>query len=595
LNEATSGELFDAYLKRLDPQHEVFLQSDIDLFSEDRGLLCRKMMTGDVSFAFTVFQCFLTRFDEFARFADEYVKTNIDFSADEVFLLDHSKSPWPKTKEEQRDRWRKLLKNNLLSATIQQKSDEAERQEKSAILKSPQEKILMRLRQTGKNYHSMNAMKVFEMYLVCFTEVYDPHSAYMSPKSNEEFSIAMSLSLVGIGAVLSQEDGYTKILEIVPGSPADINGTLQPEDRIIEVQQENGPVVDIVGMPLDEVVSMIRGKENSKVTLTYLEGKKGLHGIPKKVTLTRHKIMLKESEVKGETRKVTLPDGSQKNIGIITIPSFYLDFDAVMNKKPAKSVYADVRSCLERFTSDKEKIDGLIIDLRSNGGGSLTEVISICGLFIPSGPAVQIREKKRITVEKDNDSGAIMYKGDMIVLTNRFSASASEIFAAAMKDYGRCIVVGDERTHGKGTVQTMVDLDRFLPFFRKTSAPGGTMKYTNAKYYRITGESTQLKGVESDIVLPSYTDILKDFGEAKLDHALQWDTIRAAPFQKYASSERYDRILPLLRKNSEKRIDADPEFKVFRKEIELAKKIQERKELSLNFEQRWNEYSEEKK
>ena len=335
----------------------------------------------------------------------------------------------------------------------------------------------------------------------------------------------MSLSLVGIGAVLSSEDGYTKVNELVPGGPADLEGHLKAGDRIIAVQQEFEDAVDVIDMPLDKVVDMIRGKQGTEVTLTVLEGSKGLQAIPKKITIKRDKVLLKDSEAKGEIREITLPDGSVKKIGVIMLPSFYLDFDALQRRDPdVKSSVGDVMKILQGF-QEQGGIDGLIMDLRSNGGGSLVEAIRLSGLFIPEGPMVQLRDRGGIHVEEDKDNKLMLYGGPMIVMCNIFSASASEIFAAAMKDYGRCVLVGDTRTHGKGTAQGMRDVDRYLPFLVKKPFQGGSIKLTDSKFYRINGESTQLRGVEPDIVFPSFTETLEDGREDKLDNAMEWDTI----------------------------------------------------------------------
>ena len=439
----------------------------------------------------------------------------------------------------------------------------------------------------------MTATDVLEGYLSSFAGVFDPHSTYMSPQTDEDFTIAISLSLVGIGAVLSIEDGYTKVNEVIPGGPADLDGRLKAGDRIIAVQQKGKDAVDVINMPLNKVVEMIRGEMGTEVTLTILEGSKGLQANPKKITIIRDKVQLKESEASGKIHEIEQKNGDKKKIGVIVLPSFYFDFEAYRRKDPdAKSSSGDVVRILEDFK--KQGIDGLIIDLRSNGGGSLLEAINLSGLFIPEGPMVQVRDRKGIHVEKDQDDGKIYYGGPMIVMTNLFSASASEIFAAAMKDYGRSVIVGERKTHGKGTVQTVSGIDRFLPFFTARSFKGGTVKLTNAKFYRINGESTQLKGVVPDIIFPSFTDALENVGEDKLDYALQWDSISPQKYIRFAGADRLERILPALKKQSEIRVKKNPYFQSLRQNIAEFQRIQKKKSVSLNLEKRWKEYLAEK-
>ena len=611
MNKETSRNFFDLYIKQLDPQRMFFMQSDIDAFSKHRDDLCNELQKGNVDFAFQVFNCMTERWQEYENFVKEYLEGNIDLLSDDILEFDHSKANWAKNRDELKSLWKKRIKNDLIVATLMDRASEQEaakeKKEKPAgddddkeinnpdpkIRKTPKERILYRVNQISGYYKSLSASDVLEGYLSRFAGVFDPHSTYMSPQTDEDFNIAISLSLVGIGAVLTIEDGYTKINEIVPGGPADLDGRLKAGDRIIAVQQKGAEAVDVINMPLNKVVEMIRGELGTEVTLTILEGSKGLQANPKKITIVRDKVQLKESEAKGQIHEVETEDGQKKKIGVIMLPSFYFDFEAFRRKDPdAKSSSGDVQKILKDF--EKQKIDGLIVDLRSNGGGSLLEAINLSGMFIPEGPMVQVRDRKGVHVEKDQDDGKMFYAGPMIVMTNLFSASASEIFAAAMKDYRRCILVGERKTHGKGTVQTVSGIDRFLPFFTARSFKGGTVKLTNAKFYRINGESTQLKGVTPDIIFPSFTDTLENVGEDKLEYALEWDTIKPQQYTRFTGADHLENILPVLQQQSKNRMDNDPHFQTLNKNIAEFQRIQKKKSVSLNLEERWKEYLTEK-
>jgi carboxyl-terminal processing protease len=412
----------------------------------------------------------------------------------------------------------------------------------------------------------------------------------MAPNSAEDFNISMKLSLVGIGAVLSSENGYTKIEKIIPGGPAEAEGSLAPGDRIVAVAQEGGEPVDVMDMRLSKVVNLIRGPKGSKVALTVLKGSKGLDALPVQIVIKRDTVMLKESEAKGDIKEFKDASGRTVKIGVITLPSFYMDFDAA-SKGVAdyKSSTRDVAKLLAFFK--KQGVDGVVMDLRSNGGGSLFEAISLTGLFIKSGPVVQVRSVSGVDVKEDDDDGAIAYEGPLAVMVNRLSASATEIFAAAIKDYNRGIIIGDSKTHGKGTVQTVLELNDFLAFIGQ-KFPAGDVKFTNAKFYRINGSSTQLKGVTPDIVFPSFTDSM-ELGEERLEHALPWDRINPARYK--VVDERIPGLLNLLRERSDARVAASKDFKALSSEISQFARLREKKTISLNFEKRWNEYLVEKK
>ena len=439
----------------------------------------------------------------------------------------------------------------------------------------------------------MDPIDVLEGYLNSFASVCDPHSAYMSPATSADFDIHMSLNLSGIGAVLSSEDGYTKVVEVVQNGPADKEGTLRENDLIIGVAQEDGETVDVMDMPLSKVVTLLRGKEGSRVTITILPARKGAQAAPEKITITRGKVPMNESRAQGRIVEKKTADGETKKIGVIDLPSFYIDFSAVRRgDEDYNSSVHDIKRILDDF-SDKE-IDGLILDLRSNGGGSLTEAIDLSSLFIPEGPIVQVKDRGSTNILRDKDRGQVAYGGPMLVLVNRYSASSTEIFSAALKDYHRALVVGDPHTHGKGTVQVVMELDNYMLYLMSGKFNAGQLKITNAKFYRINGESTQIKGVESDIALPGFSED-EDTGEQALRHALPYDTIRPVRYTiydgKYAVTPD---MISELKKKSEERVSADPLFKRLTADIALYEENRKNKEVPLDFDKRWADYEREK-
>ena len=596
--------IFDDYLKRLDPYHMFFLQSDVETLAKNRNFLSAQLLKGQVTFAFDAFNLMVSRMIRYEAFAKELLSREQDLSTGEEFDLEHDKAPYPATEQEMKDFWRKKILDDLIMLRLADRAEaeaeaekinqkKAETEEKKAEeegqaeevsekpRKTPEERILQRISRTLRYFQDMDGMDVLEIYLTCAVQVLDPHSAYMSPRTNENFDIDMSLSLVGIGAVLSSEDGYTKIVEIIPGGPAERSGELKAGDRIIAVRQEKGEKIDVIDMPLDKVVSMIRGKEDSKVHLTVL--KRGL-STPVQVTITRAKIELKESAAQG---KIVMRNG--KRFGVIRLPSFYMDFNAAkLGVKDYRSASNDVKKLLLDFKP--EKLDGVVIDLRSNGGGSLREALKLTGLFIKEGPVVQVRGRHETEVDRDDDDGLLVYEGPLAVLINQYSASSSEIFAAAIRDYGRGVLTGDVKTHGKGTVQFVNDLDRYMPWFTGKRFPAGSIRLTNAKFYRINGESTQLKGVEADVPFPSFTDFM-DVGEDKLDHALAWDTIPATEFEQFKEPWALTpEIRAELKRRSLARMAENPDFKMLNAWIEEYRKIKDRKTVPLNLDARWEEY-----
>ncbi len=596
IDKNRSAMIFDDYLKKIDPLKMYFMQSDIDRFSVNRLVLGKQLLKGDAQFAFDAFNVLTQRMNEYQAFAKEFLKSKPSLETSLEFRLDYDNASWPIDRKEMYDHWRKKLLHEMILLKIADKAaaeapddkNDGAKKKVSVKQKTVEERIQQRIKQTIRFYSDMDAAEVLEIYLSTVAQAYDPHSSYMSPRTDEDFEIDMSLTLIGIGAVLTQEDGYTKIVELMKGGPAEKSGKLKEGDRIIAVQQEKEEPVDVIDMPLNKVVSQIRGKENTWVTLTILPAGKGLDH-PEKVSILRKKVELKESAAKGK-----IHDWKGKRIGVISLPSFYFDFEAAKKGlSDFRSASNDVKKILLDFR--KQKVDGVVMDLRSNGGGSLREAILLTGLFINDGPVVQVKDTQRIEVQSDEDDGEIIYDGPLAVMINRFSASSSEIFAAAIRDYGRGIITGDRKTHGKGTVQIVSDLDRYMPYLTGRRFKAGAIRLTNAKFYRVNGASTQLQGVLADIPFPSVTDHM-DVGEDKLDHPLSWDTIPATKYVLYAGKYKLDdaRRQELLARSG-KRTAADVDFQMLQNGLKEYAKIKDRKSVKLNFTARWKEYQQQKK
>jgi len=618
MDAAFSGEVFDEYLRILDPTHIFFLQEDIDGFAKSKDELARKAAAGDVQFAFDVFNQRSLRLAEYRDFARDFLSKPVQYDPDETYHIDREDAPWPKDVKEQHEIWAKRIKNELIVARMSDKAAEEDAREASAEaekenaedgapkeekkdesiapvvpLLTPEQRVQKRVDQLCTTVEGMDPIDVLEGYLTAFANVCDPHSTYMSPATGEDFDIHISLNLSGIGAVLSSEDGYTKVVEVVQNGPADKEGTLRENDRIIAVTQEGGEPVDVMDMPLSKVVTLIRGKEGSRVTLTILPARKGAQAAPEKITITRGNVPMNESHAQGHVVEAKTADGQTRKIGVIELPSFYIDFNAVRRgDTDYNSSGHDVLKILNEFND--QQIDGLIVDLRSNGGGSLTEAVVLSGFFIPEGPVVQVKDKASTQVLRDEDNGQIAYGGPMLVLVNRYSASATEIFSAALKDYHRAVVVGDPHTHGKGSVQVVTDLNNYMLYIASEKFDAGQLKLTNAKFYRINGESTQIKGVEADIPLPGFSEN-EETGEGALRHALPYDKIRAARYSvydgKYAVTPG---LIAELKEKSEARIAKDPLFKRLIADIALYEEIRKNKDVALDFDKRWAEYEREK-
>ncbi len=575
-----SAKLLTTYLELLDYNKLYFTQQDIEEFTLKYSESLHKFIrSGDLSPATDIFERFKERVE--SRVADnkKLATKKYDFQDKREVELNRQKSPWPKNLAEADKIWSDRVEAEILQEHLSELK-----------LRSPEETVTRRYDQALRNVREMDADDVTSTFLKALAQSYDPHSEYMSPSEMENFQISMKLSLVGIGAVLRSEDGYTKIMEIVPGGPADRDGRLKVGDRILAVGQGDKEFEDVVDMKLDKVVEKIRGKKETNVRLQVIPNDADDPSKRSIIEITRDEVKLKDQEAKAELLDVTNAEGKVSRIGWITLPSFYANMSG--DGEP-KSTTADVDALLARLK--KENIEGLVIDLRRDGGGSLEEAINLTGLFIPQGPVVQAKDPSgKITINSDKNPD-VSYSGPLIVVMNRLSASASEIFAAALQDYGRALVVGDERSFGKGTVQTIVDLDKSmsLPFFNVKKPEAGALKLTIQKFYRIRGGSTQIKGVESDIILPSRTDNA-EIGEASLKNPLDYDEVAPAILLAKDKSPTKRLFLEELRARSQKRIQGDPEFIYVNEDMQRLRERIAKNSISTNEDLRRKELADDK-
>ena len=532
LDDALSPRIFQEYLDDLDPSRSYMLASDIAEFRRYEYEMDNALSRGNVRPAFEIFNRYhervIDRFEAVLALIEERFDT-FDFTVEESLEIDREDAAWALTMEELDELWRKRIKNEVLNLTMANKEPDAIKE----LLVKRYTNRLARTRQT-------NSEDVYQLYMNSFTKTYDPHTQYFSPRTAENFTINMSLSLEGIGAVLQREDEYTKVVSLVPAGPADKSRQLFPNDKILRVGQgEGGELVDVVGWRLDEVVQLIRGKKDTVVRLDVIPAKN--ESEQKIISITRNTVKLEEQSAKSEVIEVE-QFGHTYKIGVIDIPTFYVDFrGSQRDQGDYKSTTADVRRLLEDLK--RQEVDGVIVDLRDNGGGSLQEANLVTGLFIDRGPTVQIRQKtNRVDVLTDKDKSTV-YEGPLAVLVNRLSASASEIFAGAIQDYQRGIVIGSQ-TFGKGTVQSLMTLSR------------GQLKLTQAKFYRISGESTQHQGIIPDIAYPSDYDP-ETIGESTLEDPLPWDKIQPTG---YRTKRNLVHLLPELRNQHARRVANDPDF-----------------------------------
>lgn len=565
LDNEISHRAIDQFLKSLDPMKVYFYQSDVDEFMAHRDELDDRIKRGDLSLAYTIFDRFLQRVNERQKTINALLDSPHDFTKDEKIVVDRDAVHYPKDEAEAYDRWRKRIKFELL----RQAADKVE-PEKAV------EKVRRRYRSIAHQWEQTDDDELLQMYLSALTTSFDPHSTYMSKKTLKNFEISMRLELDGIGASLQYVDGYTVVRKIIPGGAADKDGRLKPEDRIVAVGQgEEGEMVDVVDMKLSDVVELIRGKRGTVVRLGVLPGGEGEKKIYK---ITRARIELKDSEARSEIITVgSKADGMPAKIGVIDLPSFYMDMNGARRGLPNyKSTTRDVRRLLDDFR--RKQVDAVVIDLRGNGGGSLTEAINLTGLFIDQGPVVQVKGPDgRVQPYQDTDAG-MAWTGPLVVVIDKFSASASEIFAGAIQDYHRGLIVGDHSTHGKGTVQQLFDVGQLI--FRTPQSPNwGALKMTIQQFYRPSGDSTQNRGVVADIELPSLTTYW-DVGEADLDFAMAFDRVPNVQHTVYPMVD--SNLIEALKARSRERMRNSEEFAKLLKDIQRYKERKNRKQMTLN-------------
>ena len=561
LNDSLSSVIFDNYFKALDYNRIYFLKSDLDKYETYRYSLDDFIKQGNLQVPFDIFNTYKTRMNSRIDFVINIMEAEFDYSIEESFQPNRKDAEWVGTDAKLNDIWRKRLKNDALNKKLKK-----EEWEKTS------ETLTNRYKRFHKIILQYKEEDVFQLYMNAFASAIDPHTSYFSPISSENFNISMSLTFEGIGASLMARDDYTTIARIIPGGPAAKSEDLFENDRIVGVAQgEDGEVVDIVGWRLDDVIQLIRGKKGTLVRLSILRAEATFDMATEEVRLIRDKIKLEEQAASSKVIKVE-EEGRVFKLGVIDIPAFYIDFDAQRKGDPEyKSTTRDVKKLITDL--EKENIDGIIIDLRNNGGGSLQEAVELTGLFIKQGPVVQVKSSTG-QIEVDEDPNKILFSERPIaVLINRYSASASEIFAGAIQDYGRGIVIG-EQSFGKGTVQNLIDLNRFMPTKEQEL---GKLKITIAKFYRITGSSTQKLGVIPEVEFPSIPR--DEFGEASRPSALKWDQIPSTNFTKYGDLSPH---FPILLKKHKERIADNLEFYYLNEDIEEYKIRKEREKYSLN-------------
>jgi carboxyl-terminal processing protease len=581
LDRAMSEKFFDGYLEVLDPRRENFLQSDIDEFAHYRTNLDYLTVGGhgrsDLTPAFEIFARFLERMTQHTDYEDSLLKQDhFKFDTDDRIALDRRHAPYPKDMAEAEQLWRQELRYEYLQEKLGLEFSPTNGGMMLPLPKSADAEIAAQMTHHYNwilhyltNWDSDN---VLQAYLNALAHAYDPHTDYLNEQHAADFRISMSLQLAGIGAQLSEDDGYCTIDSLIPGGPAEKSGQINKKERVIAVAQSNQPPVNVVDMELPKVVELIRGPKGSQVRLT-LEAKND-PASRHVVVLTRDEIKLEEQEAKAQL--IEMPDdrGGTNRIGVISVPSFY----APIGSDAHNYVSLDTAKLLKKL--EAEKVAGVVLDMRNNPGGSLEEAIQFTGLFIKGGPIVLARNPDEQVLVKSITNSSALYSGPLVVMVNRFSASAAEIAAAALQDYGRAVVVGDTSTHGKGTVQNLTPLQRLIfPATPKDTNDPGTLKITISKFYRVTGASTQLKGVESDIVLPDVLNYSTDIGESSLENPLPWDSIHGVDFNKLNLVQPY---LADLRRRSEARLATNQDFIYIRQDIDQFQKLQADKTASLN-------------
>lgn len=555
-----SSVIFDKYLDNLDGSKLYLLKSDIDEIAVYRYRLDDSLKAGSVEPGFEIYNIYYKRLLERLIYAVNRVENHIDdmdFSVEEYIVIDREEEPFANSISEADEIWRKRVKNSVLSLRIAGDSND-----------EIKEKLSKRYRNQLTQVMKTNSKDIFQAYLATVASSVDPHTSYFSPRDSENFNMGLSLSLQGIGAQLTSEDEYTKVVELIKGGPAERGEELQAGDRIISIgQDDDGELVDVVGMRLDDVVSKIRGEKGTTVRLNVIPVNATGEESAKTISIVRDTVKLEDQSAKKEVLELSY-EGSDYRIGVIALPTFYFDFEAAARgEKDYKSSTRDVKVLLEELK--EEGVDAVVVDLRNDGGGSLQEANQLVGLFIESGPTVQIKysgSRNGFTRSYGDNDPEVTYDGPLAVLVNRTSASASEIFAGAIQDYQRGLVLGGQ-TFGKGTVQEIIGMEY------------GQVKLTRSKFYRISGESTQHRGVIPDIAFPDFYDAYDDIGESSLDGALPWDTVRPVEYRRYNP---IDEILPTLKVKHEARASSSPDFKYLQDQITRTKRSREREKISLN-------------
>jgi carboxyl-terminal processing protease len=572
IDNSISEIFFDNYLDSLDLNHQIFLQSDIEEFREKYAGFLDDYTVGtlknesvyNATPAFDIFERFKTRLKERRADIEELLKEDYQFDVDDEIMVKRSEEPWPSSEAEARELWRLRIKYDMLQGRLSK--DDTDK---------IKERLSKRYDRLVKDFETLETDEILELYLTALANAYDPHSNYMSPTSADDFYIKnVNNELTGIGALLRSNEGYCQIVSLVPGGPADKSKQIKPGDKIIAVAQGNDESVDVVEMKLNKVVQMIRGELKTKVRLTVIPAKSTDGSETREIVLIREKIELKEQFSKA--RIIELPegeDGKARRFGVLTVPQYY------------DKVAQDTALLLQRLK--KENVEGIALDLRRNGGGILPEAVELTGLFFPEGPVVQVQNFVKQKQVLNDENPSTEYDGPLVVLVSHLSASAAEITAAALQDYGRAVVVGDKSTHGKGTVQTLIEMNR-VPGMPDEA---GLMKYTISKFYRIAGGTTQKQGVTPDIILPSIYDYM-ELGEANLPRSLDPDSIQPAD---YKTMHRVNEpILDVVRNKSKQRIEQDRDFQYIQDDIERYLEIKQRKTISLNEEKRIPEKAEDK-
>ena len=574
LNDELSSMILDQYIETLDPNRFYFLKADIAGMEKWRLQLDDALRHDNLSAAFDIFNLYVLRVRNRIGFARKLLEQPFDFTIDEDYQYDRTKADWINSIEDLDEIWRKRVKNDWLRLKLTDK-------EADKIRETLDERFVNLERRISE----LNAEDVFQFFMNAVTLAIEPHTAYMSPRNSENFDISMKLSLEGIGALLQRENEYTSIARVIPGGPADKDGRLKVDDQVIGVAQgREGKMVDVIGWRLDDVVDLIRGPKDSVVRLELLPADAGPDGPSKVIEIVRNEVKLEEQAAK--SRIIEIPQGEDiTKVGVIDLPVFYLDFmGRAEGKKDYRSTTRDVRKLIAEMKEDG--VEALVIDLRNNGGGSLLEVTTLTGLFIDQGPVVQTRDSRgRVQLERDDDPGMV-WDGPLAVLVNRYSASASEIFAAAIQDYQRGLIAG-EPTYGKGTVQNLVNLDDYAPVDKKNL---GGLKLTMMQFFRVTGGSTQNRGVTPDIIFPSVGDPA-EYGESSLTNALPWTKIAAADYQ---AVNWVSPILPALSKRYQERLFSSEEFAWIYEDIAKYELEKDKKTITLLEETRRKEMLERK-